>query len=111
MTPASSPVAANLSPEALRNLADTVLERLRRGVVVLGTESDGKVLLVGEASKDLTARGVHAGKLVGEVAKTTGGGGGGRPDFAQAGGRDPSKLDEALDKVVPLVRRQLTGGG
>ena len=102
--------AANLSPEALRNLADVVLERLGTGVVVLGTEIDGKVLFVGEVSKDLTQRGVHAGKLVGEVAKIAGGGGGGRPDFAQAGGRDPSKLDEALGKVASLVREQLAGG-
>ena len=102
--------AANLSPEALRNLADVVLERLGVGVVVLGTEADGKVLFVGEVSKDLTQRGVHAGKLVGEVAKTAGGGGGGRPDFAQAGGRDPARLDEALGKVVHLVRQQLAGG-
>jgi len=102
---------ANLSPEALRNLADAVLERLRSGVVVLGTESDGKVFFVGEVSKDLTARGVHAGRLVGEVAKSAGGGGGGRPDFAQAGGRDPSKLDAALEQVTGIVRRQLAGGG
>ena len=102
--------AANLSLEALRNLADAVLERLGLGVVVLGTEADGKVLFVGEVSRDLTERGAHAGKLVGEVAKTAGGGGGGRPDFAQAGGRDPARLDEALGKVVPLVRQQLGGG-
>ncbi|UCH34857.1 MAG: alanine--tRNA ligase [Armatimonadota bacterium] len=99
----------NLSAEALRNLADVVLERLGGGVVVLGTEADGKVLFVGEVSKDLTERGVHAGRLVGDVAKTAGGGGGGRPDFAQAGGRDPSKLDEALSTVADLVRRQLAG--
>ena len=103
--------ASNLSAEALRNLADVVLERLGSGVVVLGTESDGKVLFVGEVSKDLTARGLHAGKIVGDVAKAAGGGGGGRPDFAQAGGREPAKLDEALEKVVGLVRAQLAGGG
>jgi len=101
---------ANLSPEALRSLADAVLERLGRGVVVLGAEANGKVLFVGEVSKELTQAGVHAGKLVGEVAKTAGGGGGGRPDFAQAGGRDPGKLDEALGKVLALVRQQLAGG-
>ena len=101
--------ASNLSAEALRNLADVVLERLGSGVVVLGTESDGKALFVGEVSKDLTARGLHAGKIVGDVAKAAGGGGGGRPDFAQAGGREPAKLDEALEKVVGLVRAQLAG--
>jgi len=101
---------ANLSAQALRNLADAVLERLGSGVVVLGTEADGKVLFVGEVSQDLTQRGVHAGKLVGDVAKMAGGGGGGRPDFAQAGGRNPAKLDEALGRVVEIVRAQLGGG-
>jgi alanyl-tRNA synthetase len=101
---------ANLSAQALRNLADVVLERLGNGVVVLGTEADGKALFVGEVSQDLTQRGVHAGKLVGDVAKMAGGGGGGRPDFAQAGGRNPGKLDEALGRVVEIVRAQLGGG-
>ena len=65
---------------------------------------DGKVNLVASVSKDLTKR-FQAGKLIQEVAKLVGGGGGGRPDLAQAGGKDPSKLDEALSGVPAWVER------
>jgi alanyl-tRNA synthetase len=95
-----------LAPEALRSLADDLLGRLSSGVVVLGCESKGRVVLVAEVSKDLVAQGYHAGNLAREVARLTGGGGGGRPDFAQAGGRNPERLDEALAKVKELVAAQ-----
>jgi len=92
-----------LGMDALRNLADSLVSKLHSGVVVLGSVVNKKVLLVSKISQDLVDRGLHAGNLIGEVAKATGGGGGGRPDFAQAGGRDASKLDEALAKVPGLV--------
>ena len=79
-------------------------ERLGAGVILLGAVTDGKVTLVSAVSKDLTRR-VHAGKLVQEVAKAVGGGGGGRPDLAQAGGKNPAELDRALAGVYDLVAR------
>jgi len=92
---------------ALRTQTEQILGKLGSGVVVLGAVADGKVSLVAAVSKDLVGRGVHAGKIIGVVAKVVGGGGGGRPDMAQAGGKDPSLLDEALGKVFPLVGQQL----
>ena len=96
-----------LAPEALRDLADDVLNRLGTGIVVLGCERDGRAQFVGAVSKDLTRAGYHAGNLIREVAKLAGGGGGGRADFAQAGGRNPERLDEALAKVKELVAAQV----
>jgi alanyl-tRNA synthetase len=91
-----------LDPDALRSVIDTLRERLASGVICLGAVVDGKVNLVASVSKDLAGR-FPAGKLVQEVAKLVGGGGGGRPDLAQAGGKDPSRLDEALAAVPRWV--------
>lgn len=99
-----------LSPEELREHADRLRERVGSGVVVAGSENKGKVALIAMVSKDLTRR-IHAGNLIKEVARITGGGGGGRPDMAQAGGTDASKLDDALNKVFDLVREQMTAAG
>jgi alanyl-tRNA synthetase len=79
-------------------------------LVVVGGAAAGKALFVAKASRDLVARGVHAGNLIREVSRIAGGGGGGRPDFAQAGGRDPAKVADALDAVPALVAAQLGGG-
>jgi len=80
----------------LSALADELAARLPDAVVVLGTEADGKVALVCKVAERLIERGAHAGELVRRVAAVCGGGGGGRAHFAEAGGRDPSKLDQAL---------------
>jgi alanyl-tRNA synthetase len=89
--------------KALRELADQLRDRLAPAVVALGSPTaDGKVLLVCTVSRDLTKR-FRAGDLVKEMASIVGGGGGGRPDFAQAGGSDPSKLDRAVARVYELV--------
>ncbi|HEY3067335.1 MAG TPA: alanine--tRNA ligase [Methylomirabilota bacterium] len=93
-----------LDPDGLRAVADTLRDRLGSGVVCVGSVVDGKVNLVAAVTKDLTKR-FHAGKIVQEVAKAVGGGGGGRPDLAQAGGKDPSRLDAALALVPELVGR------
>jgi alanyl-tRNA synthetase len=90
----------------LRDMADTLRSKLGSGVVVIGTRSDGNVSLVAAVSKDLTAR-VKAGELVKRLSAIVGGGGGGRPDFAQAGGKDPEKLPTALAAVQEAVREQL----
>ncbi len=92
--------------EELRNMADVLRARLGTGVVVLGSRADGKVSLVAAVSPDLASR-VPAGELVRRIAPIVGGRGGGRPDFAQAGGREPEKLDEALAAVAEAVRQSL----
>ncbi len=92
---------------SLREIADTLRNKLKSGVVVLASENQQKVNMVAAATKDLVSRGVHAGNLIREVAKVTGGGGGGRPDMAQAGGKDPSKISQALEKVKVLLEQQL----
>ena len=97
-----------LDAEGLRAVVDSVRERLPSGVTFLGAVSDGRVNLVSAVTKDLTGR-VHAGKLVQEVAKAVGGGGGGRPDLAQAGGKNPAELDRALAGVYDLVARAAGG--
>jgi alanyl-tRNA synthetase len=91
-----------LDPEGLRAVADSVRERLGSGVVCLGGVSDGKVSLVGAVTRDLATR-FHAGKLVQQLAKAVDGGGGGRPDLAQAGGKNPAALDAALNSVYDWV--------
>lgn len=103
-------ITAELSGQdakGLREAADLIRDRIKSGVVVLASESQGKVLFVAAATKDAVAKGVHAGNLLREVAKIAGGGGGGRPDMAQAGGKDPSKISEALQKVDVLLKEQL----
>jgi alanyl-tRNA synthetase len=90
----------------LREIADTLRSKIGSGVVVIGSRSDGNVSLVAAVSKDLTPR-VKAGELVKRLSAIVGGGGGGRPDFAQAGGKDPEKLPTALAAVKDAVREQL----
>ena len=90
----------------LRNLADTLRDKLGSGVVVLAARDDEKVSLIATVSKDLTGR-LSAGKLVKSLAVVVGGRGGGRPDFAQAGGREPDKLPQLLAAVPETVEAQL----
>ncbi|HZI64414.1 MAG TPA: DHHA1 domain-containing protein, partial [Thermoanaerobaculia bacterium] len=92
--------------EELRNMADALRDQLGSGVVVLGSRADGKVSLVATVSKDLAAR-VQAGELVRRIAPIVGGRGGGRADFAQAGGKEPEKLGQALAAVAEAVRESL----
>jgi alanyl-tRNA synthetase len=94
---------------SLRKTADSLKAKLKSGVVVLGGVSGNKVLLIAGVTKDLTGR-LHAGNLLKHVAKIVDGGGGGRPDMAQAGGKDPSKIQAALEEVPRAVRRMLKGG-
>ncbi|MDH5160225.1 alanine--tRNA ligase [Heyndrickxia oleronia] len=88
----------------LRNMADELKQKLETGIVVLGSVQDDKVNIIAGVTKDLIDKGYHAGKLVKEVATRCGGGGGGRPDMAQAGGKDPEKLDSALEFVKEWVK-------
>ena len=88
----------------LRNMADDLKQKLGSAVIVLGSAHDGKVNLIAAVTKDLIEKGYHAGKLIKEVASRCGGGGGGRPDMAQAGGKDPEKLEAALQFVDEWVK-------
>jgi len=93
--------------DALRNMCDSLRDRLGSAVVALGSIVEGKPLLVLTVSQDLVGRGLHAGKLAGEAARLMGGGGGGRPHMAQAGGRDTEGLADALSTVRTLVAERL----
>jgi alanyl-tRNA synthetase len=92
------------NPGALRDLADQLKDKIKSGVVVLGSAAGDKVLLVAVVTKDLTKK-LHAGNIVKQVAGIVGGGGGGRPDMAQAGGSKPEKLDEAMEAVYGIVEK------
>jgi len=96
----------NLERAQLRTLVDNLRQKLGSGVVVVGSASDGTVSLVAGVTKDLTSR-VQAGKVIGPVAERVGGKGGGRPDLAEAGGKDPAALDEALSSVYGVVESLL----
>jgi alanyl-tRNA synthetase len=91
----------------LRRMVDDVKSRVKEGVIVLGAVAGGKVQLVASVSPRFVEAGLHAGRLVKEVATRCGGGGGGRPDLAQAGGKQPEKLDEALRAVPDWIRQHV----
>jgi alanyl-tRNA synthetase len=88
----------------LREIADQLKEKMGSGFIFLASPGENSVTLVSSVSPDLTKR-VHAGNVIKEVAPIVGGGGGGRPDFAQAGGKEPSKTDEALKRVWEIINR------
>jgi alanyl-tRNA synthetase len=92
--------------ETMRQLVDSLRQKLGSGVVVLGTASDGKVALLAGVTKDLTSK-LHAGKIVQAAAKGVGGSGGGRPDLAEAGGKDTAGLKRSLDQVFSLIDQML----
>jgi alanyl-tRNA synthetase len=94
--------ADDLDDEGLRGMADQLRDRIKSGVIVLGAAREGKVTLLAAVTKDLAGK-AHAGNLIKQLAPMIGGGGGGRPDFAQAGGKDASQLDAALARVYELV--------
>ena len=87
----------------LRDIADQLKEKLGSGVVVLASAGESNVNVVASVSSDLTHR-YHAGNIIKELARMVGGGGGGRPDFAQAGGKEPAKIDAALKRAEELIR-------
>jgi alanyl-tRNA synthetase len=95
--------------EQMRQQLDRLRQKAKSAVVVIGWVEDGKVQLLAAVTEDLTKKGLAAGKLIGEVAKVVGGRGGGRPDMAQAGGNDPSKLGAALQLAKKLVGEKLGG--
>lgn len=93
--------------EQMRQQVDRLKQKAKSAVVVVGWAEDGKVSLIASVTDDLVKKGLHAGKLIGQVAKVVGGGGGGKPNMAQAGGKEPAKLAEALALARQLVTSQL----
>lgn len=91
----------------LRNLGDQLKENLKDGVVVLASAIDGKVNLLAMATESAIKRGAHAGNLIKEIAGIVGGGGGGRPNMAQAGGKNPEKIKAAVQQVTTVLENQL----
>ena len=89
----------------LRELGDQLKEKLGDGVVVLASGSDGKVSLMATATDGAMKKGAHAGNLVKAIAGCVGGGGGGRPNMAQAGGKNPSGIQDALKKAEEVLAR------
>ena len=96
----------NLDANGMRQLADQLAQKLRSGVVVLGLADDGKASLVVRVTDDLTGR-LQAGRIVNEIASVVGGKGGGKPDMAMAGGKEPEKLDAALERSYEAVAAML----
>ncbi len=97
----------DLSMDEMREMGDNLKGKMDAGVVVLATVADGKVTFICMATKAAIDKGVHAGNIIREVAKVAGGGGGGKPDTAQAGGKDVTKVDDALAIVDDIVKTQI----
>src|SRR5207245_5565413 len=93
--------------EQIRQQVDRLRQLAGSAVVVIGWTEDQKVQLLAAVTEDLVKKGLHAGKLVGQVAKVVGGGGGGKPTMAQAGGKEPAKLGEALELAKNLATAEL----
>ncbi|MFU0823979.1 alanine--tRNA ligase [Clostridium sp.] len=98
-------VLKDIDGEALRNLGDKIKNKMGSGVVVLGSTNNNKVQFLAMATKDTLSKGVHCGKIVKEISVIAGGGGGGRPDMAQAGGKLPEKVDEAIKEVDKVMEK------
>jgi alanyl-tRNA synthetase len=97
---------SDLDKDALRTLADSLKAKIKSGVVVIASTSDGKVQIVVSVTPELTSR-VKAGQIVKELAPIVGGAGGGRPDFAEAGGKQPERIDEMLKMSETVIARLL----
>ena len=101
-------IVDDVDGKTLRDLADTLRDRLGSGVVVLGARSADKAQLLVSLTPDLKGGKLHAGRIVKEIAPVMGGSGGGRPDFAQAGGKDPARLPEAVTAAFGAVESMLS---
>lgn len=95
----------DIDGNALRDLADKIRNKIKDGVVILASENKGKVQIVAMATKSAVALGIHCGKIIKEISAIVGGGGGGRPDMAQAGGKNPEKINEAINESKKVVEK------
>ena len=91
----------------LRDLGDQLKEKLGEGVIVIASATDGKVSLMATATKGAIDKGAHAGNLIKAIAGLVGGGGGGRPNMAQAGGKNPAGMEDAIAKAAEVLEGQL----
>ena len=99
-------IVEGLDANGTRQLSDTLLSRLKSGVVVLGREADGKVSIIVRVSDDLTDK-VKAGNVIKEIVPIVGGRGGGKPDMAEGGGSEPGKLAAAIDASYTAIENML----
>ena len=97
-----------MMPEDLRNMAEVLVDKDASLVVVLASSGEDKINYVCAVGKDAQTKGAHAGKIVKEVATVAGGGGGGKPNFAQAGGKNIEKLGESIDRVIDILSNMIT---
>jgi alanyl-tRNA synthetase len=105
--PVMAAILPNADADTLRAMTDRFRQRYPSGVVVLASAVDGRPVIIASVTDDLVKRGLSAGDLVKNVAAVVGGGGGGRPNLAQAGGKDAAKLPEALAKVNEYLNSKL----
>mgnify|MGYP000799450770 FL=1 len=91
----------------MRDLGDEAKQKLGEAVILYATENDGKVNLMATATEGAVKKGAHAGNLIKEVASLVGGGGGGRPNMAQAGGKNPAGIPDALQKAKEVIISQI----
>ena len=96
-----------LAANDLRTLADDIKAKIETVAVVLAANTDGRITFLASASKAAVSAGVHAGMIIKEITQIAGGSGGGKPDMAQGGGKDASKIDEAVKKAAEIVTAQL----
>jgi alanyl-tRNA synthetase len=95
----------NMEQKDLRDFGDKLRDKLGSGILAVGSAKDGKVSLIVMVSNDLTQK-YHAGHIIKDMAAILGGTGGGKPDMAQSGGKDPGKLDEALDALYTIIKKK-----
>jgi alanyl-tRNA synthetase len=100
-------IVEGLDGNGMRQLSDTLLSRLKSGIVVIGRKEEGKAGIIVRVSDDLTAK-VKAGNVIKEIVPIVGGKGGGRPDMAEGGGSEPEKLAEAIDASYKVIENFLT---
>ena len=101
--------AADVDMNGLRDLGDQLKEKLGEGVVLLISEKDGRVNMVAMATEEAVKKGAHAGNLIKGIASLVGGGGGGRPNMAQAGGKNPAGISNALAEAAKVLEGQIRG--
>lgn len=94
----------NTDTDQLRSISDAIREKAEEVVIVLAAVNDGKVTFIVSVSEDLIGKGYHAGKLIKEIAAAAGGGGGGKANMAQAGAKDPSKVEAAFEKAAEIIK-------
>ena len=93
----------DVDSDTLRDVCEKARDKVQNSVVVLMSEVSGKVIICAMASKEAVAKGAHCGKIIKEISAILGGGGGGRPDMAQAGGKLPEKIQEAIEEAYKIV--------